>query len=352
MKKIEKILLVTVFLCILPVANLFALSQEAHQAIEAMRARILAEEKAQEAAVEETYVPGKELAAALERFREKFYSDSSSAPIEPQKAENEAEANDVTVPETEVVIEANADIQVIDQTDNEALNDIANNLADEVIYSFDNEAVKAELRKQNQEAIEAMRTRVKEREQEQKASTEEAPVASEEKAETATFEEAKPIEEEVTVAPTDDYVPGQLLADSVAKYREQHPKKEAVAEEEIEQAVVPEEEPVKVVQPQEAEEQKPEANDSYQTMEKANQEIEEIFNNPEKRAQVAEKGRKQVEARKAVQKKREKKAEKPKNKPKAKEESDESKQIDDERFNDYISRYNFKMPENYRIIVE
>ena len=34
------------------------------------------------------------------------------------------------------------------------------------------------------------------------------------------------------------------------------------------------------------------------------------------------------------------------------EEKKDSKEIDDDKFNEYISRYDFKMPENYRIIME
>ncbi len=352
MKKLEKILLVTVFLCTLPVANLFALSQEAHNAIEAMRAKLLADEKAQEVAAEPEYVPGKELAAALERFRAKVHTSNPVAPITENEAEAESEANvgDVIVPETEVVIEASADVQVIDQTDEEALTDVANNLAEEMIYSYDNEAVKAEMRRQNKEAIEAMRARVMERNEE--ASPEESVTATEveEKPEAVIVEETEPAVAETEEA-SKDYVPGLLLQESVAKFREQIRNRETVAEETTEQVVETEEKVVPALPSQEVLAEKA-GDDSYQTMEKANQEIEEIFNNPEKRAEVAEKGRKQVEARKAVQKKQGKKAEKPKDKPKVEDDSNDSKQIDDERFNDYISRYNFKMPENYRIIVE
>ena len=351
MKKFEKILLVTVFLCTLPVANLFALSQEAHNAIEAMRAKLLADEKAQEAAVEPEYVPGKELAAALERFRAKIYASNPIAPVTENEAETESEASadDVATAEAEVVSKADADVQVIDQTEDEALTDDENNQAEEMIYSYDNEAVKAEMRKQNKEAIEAMRARVMERNKE--ASPEE-PVATEaeERPEVAIVEEAEPAVAEAEEA-SKDYVPGQLLQESVAKFREQNRNREAVVEENTESVVETEEKVVPALPSQEVLAEKS-GDDSYQTMEKANQEIEEIFNNPEKRAEVAEKGRKQVEARKVVQKKQVKKAEKPKDKPKVEDDSNDSKQIDDERFNDYISRYNFKMPENYRIIVE
>lgn len=341
MKRFEKILVVTVFLCIFPVANLFALSQEAQSAIEAIRAKLLAKENQQTVTDETEYVPGKELAAALERFRAKVHTGNVVAPVAAKAADAEAvEANSDSKAET--VIETNADTQVIDQTENEAVAETTNEFPEEETSTIINEVVKEDIKKQNREALEAMRARLRERTKAAEAT--EKPVVAEEKQEEAIVEETKPVDEEPEMS-QEHYVPGQLLERSVEKFRQKQNRE--TTEEKVNQAVE-ENEKQQIENP----EPPKEAQDSHKVIEKANQEIEELFNNPEKRAEIAEKGRKQVEARKAVQKKQEKKVEKHKTKAKDDEDSDDSKQIDDERFNDYISRYNFKMPENYRIIVE
>ena len=81
MKNFLKILLITVFFCILPVANLYALSKEATEAIEAMRARLHLlelnkEEPVSIASSNDEYIPGRELSAVLARIkRERFESE-------------------------------------------------------------------------------------------------------------------------------------------------------------------------------------------------------------------------------------------------------------------------------------
>lgn len=117
--------------------------------------------------------------------------------------------------------------------------------------------------------------------------------------------------------PTEKYVAGQLLKKSLEDYRQS-----AKARDLIRIKNKPE---------------KIQSENSHELIKKANQEIEELFNNSEKRAQVAERARKE----KSIYKSKEKANRNPNDNP-----------VDDRKFNNYIKQYNFKMPKNYRIVIE
>ena len=162
MKNFVKILLVTVFFSLLPVANLFALSKEATEAIEAMRARLKQSER-QEQKVNTTfnnsvnsddeYIPGKELSAALARYRRNVYSaktrnhqtniivaeDSSSSTSEniqtvPVTPVEEKPSEKVEVEEKETYSTPQTpEIYEPEETDNQADNNYSTAKEDELI---------------------------------------------------------------------------------------------------------------------------------------------------------------------------------------------------------------------------
>lgn len=314
MKNFVKILLVTVFFSLLPVANVFALSKEATEVIEAMRAR-LKQSEGQEQKVNTTfnnsvnsddeYIPGKELSAALARYRRNVYSakarnhqtniivaeDSSSTsesiqtvpvtPVEEKPSEKvEVEEKETySTPQTPEVYEpVETDNQTTDSTDTE----------DGLIIIEAREA----------DDSEAMNIPIESYE----AAPQTAPVSKKK----------------------DEYVPGQLLQQSVQRIRHsRNSNKPASAE--LDDAI--DEYERKLASKN--------GSNSQEVISKASEEIEELFNNPEKRARIAEESRDRYNQRSSNY-----------------DDSSDTSAIDDEKFNDYISKYDFKMPENYRIIVE
>lgn len=318
MKNFVKILLVTVFFSLLPIANVFALSKEATEVIEAMRAR-LKQSEGQEQKVNTTfnnsvnsddeYIPGKELSAALARYRRNVYSaktrnhqtniivaeDSSSSstseniqtvpvtPVEEKPSEKvEVEEKETySTPQTPEIYEP-------EETDNQADNNDSTAKEDELIIIEAREA----------DDSEAMNIPIE--------SFETAP-------QTAPVSKKK-----------DEYVPGQLLQQSVQRIRHsRNSNKPASAE--LDDAI--DEYERKLASKN--------GSNSQEVISKASEEIEELFNNPEKRARIAEESRDRYNQRSSNY-----------------DDSSDTSAIDDEKFNDYISKYDFKMPENYRIIVE
>lgn len=281
MKKIGKILLATAFLCLLPVGSLFALSPEAKATIEEIRVRLLAEERILEKEKQnlnsiETYVPGKELAAALARYRKKVYYSKNRAVMPVQK-------------------------------DEPPLENTSGLDAPSGFYSERFEALAAKYR----EKLSG------------KAAQSQAPyelkTVEAKKAEEVFFEAdgSQNVDKNEKI-----YIPGQLLGISIMRIRRSQ-RRETPASEELDKAIAAYE--VRLAQKA--------ARSSKDVVDKANEEIEEIFNNPEKRAKTAKAKRHAMEAQKATT-------------------SQNSNEIDDQKFNDYISRYDFKMPENYRILVD
>ncbi len=322
MNKLIKILLVTVFFSLLPVADLFALSKEATEVIEAMRMRLqqqetnVRQEPAKVVTDSNEYVPGKELAEVLARIRrnrythnsninanstESYISNISLKPIvakeektseeaEPQKPVSENIITAVDEEEATTTDQKEA-LQIVEPVKTEPAQEITN--PDELII------------------IEAM-----------EADDSEAysiPIDNTNNSKTV---EPAPVSKKKN----DGYVPGQLLEQSVKRIRHSR-RRNTPASYEIDSAI------------ENYEKRLAEKNDknSQEVIEKASEEIEELFNNPEKRAQIAEEGRDRYNSQKMNQT--------------ISDDTDDD-QIDDEKFNDYISKYDFKMPENYRIIVE
>ena len=327
MNKLIKILLVTVLFSLLPVANLFALSKEATEVIEAMRMRLnqqgaqINQETPKQTTSADEYVPGKELAEVLARIRRNRYARHSSnvansteshitnisiKPIKDSKEEEEEEEKvEVSKPEE----------QISQNTSNEQPTLIEATTVPET----------TPLVAEDQDETEASNTEKQSSHNPDELVIIEAMEADDSEAYSIPIDNSKA--DIVDNAPTakkksDEYVPGQLLEQSVKRIRHSR-RRNTPASYEIDSAI------------ENYEKRLAEKNnsDSQQVMSKASEEIEELFNNPEKRAQIAEEGRERY------------------NSQKMNSEVDNDK-IDDEKFNDYISKYDFKMPENYRIVVE
>lgn len=278
MKKQEKIQLLTVFLSLLPVARLFALSPESQKAIESMRHRVYSQGK-QEIAVEKEYIPGKELSEALVKYK-KMFSPTERKPINEVLASGEPK---------------NVQFQNQIEKNNTENNNFQATSAEDSILTEIIEARKTR-KVQYKSVIESMRARVIAREKDSE------------------FIEAEQ---------NDGYRPGLLLNESLEKIKKTSDK------------------PKTEYKKESVDLNKKIKKNSQEIIEKANKEIEEIFNDSVKRAEIADRARKQrkkVISIPDVVEKSENKA--------------EEQQIDDEKFNDYISKYIFKMPENYRIIIE
>lgn len=278
MKKQEKIQLLTVFLSLLPVARLFALSPESQKVIESMRHRVYSQEK-KEIAVEKEYIPGKELSEALVKYK-KMFSPTKREPINEVLASGEPK---------------NVQFQKQIEKNNTENNNFQATSAKDSILTEIIEARKTR-KVQYKSVIESMRARVIAREKDSE------------------FIEAEQ---------NDGYRPGLLLNESLEKIKKTSDKPKTEDKKES------------------VDLNKKIKKNSQEIIEKANKEIEEIFNDSVKRAEIADRARKQrkkVISIPDVVEKSENKA--------------EEQQIDDEKFNDYISKYIFKMPENYRIIIE
>ena len=110
-----------------------------------------------------------------------------------------------------------------------------------------------------------------------------------------------------------EYVIGQLLNKSIKRIRHSQ-RRNTPASSELDSALEEYEKRL----------ENKKARNSQEVISNANEEIEELFNNTDKYSDIEEKSSSDLEENK----------------------------IDDDKFNDYISKYDFKMPENYRIIVE
>ncbi len=321
MNKLVKILFITVFFSLLPVANLFALSTEAKEAIEAIRARlnknnvnvqVQNEFTYSSDDNEEDYIPGKELYAALARIRrERYAAQNRNSKEESVAVAATVSEADSSTTETTVVNEP----ETTSQEENTKITDYplseSNKQSEEVIQSEEiTEPDTKEAPSSNDELIiiEAL-----------EANDSEAwsiPIDTPSETNTSTTATTKPNNNE--------YIPGALLKQSVQRIRHSR-KSNNPASDELDYAI---EEYEKRLANRSS-------NNSEEVMTKANEEIEELFNNPEKRSRIAEEGRKNYYSQN----------------PETSVSTDEQS-IDDDRFNDYISKYKFKMPENYRIIVE
>ena len=325
MKKYEKILLATVFLSLLPVTSLFALSKEVTEVIEAMRIRLRLAETLQQPAAQvaptkkasdDEYVPGRELSAALAKVRRERY-----------EAENRVRRTSHKVVVAEAAKEKdNTPIVAVDDPKEEQPTNTQEIIIDAVPAQTE-EKVEAEKEVVVEEAPQTSQPKEVEEVKEDNSSDEliiiEAMEADDSEAWAIPIYEnnqnnsqSDNIANKSKKADTKEYVPGQLLQQSVKRIRHSR-RRNTPASAELDTAIEDYEKRLANKR----------ARNSKEVIENANDEIEELFNNSEKRSSLAERER-------------------------SKATSDEDDQIDDDQFNDYISKYNFKMPENYRIIVE
>ncbi|MBQ3644064.1 MAG: hypothetical protein II961_05660 [Candidatus Riflebacteria bacterium] len=321
MKKYEKILLATVFLSLLPVTSLFALSKEATEIIEAMRIRLRLAETLQQPAAQvaptkkvsdDEYVPGRELSAALAKVRRERYD-----------AENRVRRTSHKVAVEEATREkGNTPIVAIDDPKEEQSTNTQGIIIDAVPAQTE-EKVVAE-----KEVVEDVPQTSQPQEVKEDNSSDELIIIEAMEADDSEAwaipiyennqnnSQSDNIANKSKKADTKEYVPGQLLQQSVKRIRHSR-RRNTPASAELDTAIEDYEKRLANKR----------ARNSKEVIENANDEIEELFNNSEKRSSLAERER-------------------------SKATSDEDDQIDDDQFNDYISKYNFKMPENYRIIVE
>lgn len=273
MKKVGKVFLITIFLTLLPVANLFALSKEATEAIESIRTKLNQQsEKETETSFKTSnsnqYIPGKELSAALAKIKhERYLSEKKFNKIEINaKKTAPSKANDKFTDnlENSIAVESKEDITL---------------------------------------------TAVSPKPVESKINSNET-IAKQE------LEPTKPNNQKCLI--------GSLLEESIMRIRKSR-RTPKPARELLDEAIEKYEE--KLINK--------DNQNSLETMEKADKEINELFNNPEKLSEVAEKKRNKQLEQETIE-----------------DSEDNNNVIDDETFNYYISKYNFQMPENYRIIIE
>ena len=354
MNKIVKILLVTVFFSILPVANLFALSKEATEAIEAMRARLRQNSNQHVEAItvvsngnDDEYIPGKELSAALARIRRDRYAAEVKHPIvEPNNNLDTiivASDNDSEDSDDEESTETIESVETTDQSNNQNIEE-----QEKEESTFNKGSFLSKLPEKyrkffkNQNTTPQNYVEVKEEIQEEEKTEEEKTEESSDDTDKLVIIEAREAEDTEAwsipiVEGTNDsevssnvatdgqkgYVPGRLLEQSVHRIKHSR-KSNNPASDELDTAIEEYEKRLS----------NKNSNNSEEVMSKANEEIEELFNNPEKRERIAEEARR-------------------KNYYHSNSNAyNEDNSIDDEKFNDYISKYKFKMPDNYRIIVE
>ena len=329
MKNFEKILLVTVFFCILPVANLFALSKEATEAIEAMRARLrLLESKQQQTTDyissnnnEDEYVPGRELSAVLARIRrERFEAEkrSKQAHIKQTPIEEKTKASVEVKPHTEVTEENIIVANDQDTSDNQPINESTPSEEKQEVIAVP--AVTSE-----EPAVEEYIAPAKPETTKQTPQDEiiiiEAMEADDSEAWAVPInnKNKEPGHKENVVTENkaeknNEYVTGQLLERSIKRIRHSQ-RRNTPASSELDSAL----------EDYERRLARKQAKNSSEVIKSANEEIEELFNNSEKYDETSVSHQA---------------------------EDSDNNQIDDDKFNDYISKYDFKMPENYRIIVE
>ena len=327
MKKYEKILLATVFLSLLPVTSLFALSKEATEVIEAMRIRLRLAETLQQPttevapakkATDDEYVPGRELSAALAKVRRERYEAESR----PRRTSHKVVVEEATTEKDITPIVAIDDPKEEQPTyTQEIIVDAVPTQNEEAIETVEAEKEVVEVAPQPSQPQEV--EEVKEENSSDELIIIEAMEADDSEAWAIPIYEnnqnntqTENIANTSKKADSKEYVPGQLLQQSVKRIRHSR-RRNTPASAELDNAIEDYEKRLA----------NKKARNSKETIANANDEIEELFNNSEKRSSLAERER-------------------------SKDTSDDDNQIDDDQFNNYISKYNFKMPENYRIIFE
>lgn len=317
----QKILFTTVFFCLMPVVSLFALSKEAKEIIEAYRERVIKAGESNQIIFSNTssdgYIPGRELALALARvkrarYNRKIQSDFSFYSVKDdsfitsvKNTEKVEEKSNFTASEiksetdTPIITELEQEKEII--TENEVISNEEVDSIEEIDSVEDVDSVEEDISDNEQYA-----------------------------------------EENIISLPKTDskYHPGELLEKSLNKVRNINNKKsyhEPVKEKAKAEAKTEAKAKAKTKVETKARARVPlyDASNSNEIIAQANEEIEEIFKNPRYREEIAEQERQRVAPQKAIS------------------DSDtNSDDIDDDKFNDYIKKYNFKMPENYRIIVD
>ncbi len=339
MRKLSLILLNTILFCIVPVTNLFALSKEAETAIEKIRAELEAREKAEQQETPEVYIPGRELSAALVRYKLAVYSKNLEV-----KVKNQSEIKSE---------EKSARPSGIDVSD------------------FDHPMVGEPVEYNNGSIVMAEDGNFGEKPAEVIDATAISANEANNIAVTNSEENSQIAHGTMDIYAADDsiesYIPGQLLQNSIMKIRRSQGREESAGEE-VDKAI--EEYEAKLVEAKKA-------MDSKEAIEKADEEIAELYNTENKPEALVADTNKKRDDEEAIAEMKKKGSKRPKNKAAKKsrvkedeiivavddeeslealkkntEEKKDSKEIDDEKFNEYISRYDFKMPENYRIIME
>ncbi len=331
MKNFEKILLITVFFCILPVANLFALSQEATEAIEAMRARLRLLESNNEQpseivssnAASDEYIPGRELSAVLARIRRERFESEKRFKQNHIKPANTNE-NEVTIVEAKPVTEVTEENIIVANDQNSSEPEVSNEekqvVAVPAVTSNTSEEKPTQTSTESEAANTASQDEIIIIEAMEADDSEAWSVPIKNKTGESNKEE--------TVVPaqkankSNEYVTGQLLERSIRRIRHSQ-RRNTPASSELDSAL--EEYEKRLANKK--------ARNSQEIIANANDEIEELFKNSEKSSSYAESEQNSYNEDNETS-------------------DNEENTIDDEKFNDYISKYDFKMPENFRIIVE
>ncbi len=300
MKFLEKLLSVTVLFCLLPLTASYALSEEAQQAIEAIRTKLNRSNFSfsfsnANANTDDTYVAGRELSKALSKVKQ----NRIKSEIKNQK-------------------------RIVSTADSKNENNETNNQTNEVI-NINNESVI----QQDSSSIDSQKDTNK-------------PIETDNKTFNNTKESENQLLEKLSsmsddndseIGRKEEYHAGSLLERSIMRIRKSR-RSTSPASDELDEAIEQYEKRL------EEKNYKNSLQNSKEVMQKANEEIEELFSNPDKRAHIAE----QERNRRNIQKNN--------YNPNVNDSTSNNEVINDETFNDYLSHYNFKMPENYRIIIE
>lgn len=302
----QKILFLTVFFCLTPVVSLFALSKEATEVIEAFRERAMKDANTLvfSSRNPDEYIPGRELAMALSRVKRSRYS-------------RKKHLGGFSIQDDII-----ASKPLISLTKTNRVNDKEANSSEDLLPNDDE---KNEIKSSTQ-SIPEVQEEVEEEEEESNVIEEETSENEEELVSDETSNDNIPEEKK-------HYQPGKLLEESLNKVREINNKKSY-------------REPSSSTNLKDFHQ-----DNSQELMQKANREIDEIFNNPKWREEIAEQERQKRSIHALAASDKEINNDIDTNTDSNNSDSDNNK-IDDQRFNDYIKKYNFKMPENYRIIVE
>lgn len=305
MRKPSIVLLNAILFSLLPATNLFALSDEANAVIEAMRAHLReakAAEKVKEEKTANVYVPGKELSEALVRYKTKVYSN-----LKPKM--EVAGEKPVILEETDNTVTAEEVEENTHQVNDSEVSYI------EPVEAYEQYPITASDFPEITDVEVAIAH-----------GTAEISDTPSEQTITDTENNTPELTEE-----SHEYIPGRLLMASILKIRHAQ-RRDTPASEELDEAI--EEYEARLAN------SRKETN-SATVMQKADEEISALYipqNAPSEL--VIENNKEENDDENIIE-------------PELlKETTNQSKQIDDEKFNDYISKYDFEMPENYRIIVE